>query len=273
MLLRLGARPALVNAQITIRDGIAWGKGITVVVTTPGHRDKQGYWPDYELIGRVESVSGFHNRSSEAFETEMLRHPDYVIGRPGGCDGPCVEGYVLFTPYAADEDVRRLMHFDLSCLTRWRYPCRTQADIMPFAWAQYEQEQKLPVSAAIPVSNTRLVQILARDASAIAVVRVISIMRQREPDGYVSQRTAARVLQVLKGGLWHDGETTALQAWETELQFQKDESLLVLLDPIWTETTAGIFNVERWQVFPPTAENFARVHAGIAEDFENRTVH
>ena len=45
--------------------------------------------------------------------------------------------------------------------------------------------------------------------------------------------------------------------------------LIVLLDPIWTEEAAGIFNVSSWQVLPPTSDNLCRVRTGIAEDFEN----
>lgn len=285
-LLRLGARPALVNAHIAIRNGTAWGKGMTIVVTAPGQQDEQGHWSDYELVGRAGSVSGFHHGSSEAFQSELLHHPDYVIGRPGGCDGPCVEGYVLFTPYAATEDVRRLMQFDLSCLTRWWHPCRTQADILPSAWAQYEQEQKLPTSGPTWRSNPRLVEILGRDASAVAILQVIRIDRQEEPSQYVLQGNrvqptgkmyvlqwaTAHVLLVLKGGLWREGENTTLQASQHELRLYNSERLIVLLDPIWTEKAAAAFDVLPWQVLPPTLENLARVRTGIAEDFENSTL-
>ncbi len=283
ILLRLGARPALINAEIKVRNGIAWGKGIAVAVITPGRNDQPGPpWPDYELIGRVWSVSRFHHHSSNTVPAELQRHPDYMIGKPGGCDGPCVEGHVLFTPYIPSEDLRRLMHFDLTCLTRWRSPCRTQADIMPFAWAEYEQEHKLPDLTANRTSKFRLVEILGRDATAIAVLRIFRIDRYKEPseyviqDGhaqatgktYVSQRATAHVLQVLKGNQWHEGENTTLLARQYELPFHENQRLLVLLDPIWTEAKESTFYVSPRQALPPTSENLARVRSGISEDFE-----
>jgi len=218
---------------------------MSVVVAAPGQKDNEGRWWDLALIGRVESVSTLHECCSRRVPAALLRHPDYVIDRPGGCDGPCVEGHVLFTPYTAPEDVRRFMRFDLSCLTRWWYDCRTQSDIMPAAWAQYERELQLPEATTIEKSNPRLVEVLGRDARAIAVLRVIEIARQNEPDGYVLldgrvqstgktyvlQRAKARVLQVLKGGLWHEGEDVTLQAPQREVPFHKGERLIVLLDP------------------------------------------
>jgi hypothetical protein len=268
-LLRLGARPALVNAHIETRNGVAWGKGMTVVVATPGHKVGQGYGPDYELIGHVESVSRFHHGPS-ALGAAFVSHPDYSIGKPGGCDGPCVEGHVIFTPYAAQEDVSRLMQFDLSCLTRWRHPCRTQADILPSAWAQYEREQQLTAPTALRSPTPGLAEVLGRDASAVAVVKIKNVRRRLERDGYVSQLVTADVLEVMKGAkFWHEGAGAILQAWEHQLRLHNDECLIVLLDPIWTETESGIFNVSSWQVLPPTPDNLARVRTGIAEDFEN----
>lgn len=164
----------------------------------------------------------------------------------------CRRGNVLFTPYTAPEDVRRFMRFDLSCLTRLWYDCRTQSDIMPAAWAQYERELQLPEAAAIEKENPRLVEVLGRDARAVAVLQVIQIARQNEADGYVLldgrfqptethvlQRAKARVLKVLKGGLWHEGEEVTLQAPQREVAFHKSERLIVLLDPIWAETRKG----------------------------------
>jgi len=280
-LLRLGARPALVNAQIKIRNGIAWGKSMMVVIAMPGGRDNQGRWCDYELIGRVQSIPAFHHRYYR--DAEFLLHTDYEIGRPGGCTA-CVEGHVWFTPYAAVGDVRRLMDFDLSCMTRWRNICRTQSDILPSAWAQYQQEESsFANSTGRPTPSPRFVETLGRDATTIAVVQIGNIDRHNEPnefvevDGhfqptgktYVEQRAKARVLQVLKGDLLHGGQDVTLQASEPELPFHDSEHLIVLLDPIWTEKADNLFVVESWQALPPTPENLDLIRTGMSEDFEN----
>ncbi len=293
-LLRLGGRPAELDAKIAVRNGLALSKSLKVVVS--GQQDR---W----LIGRVESVPRLRRpRNSEEFHAELVHYPDYVIGGPGGCTG-CVEGDVLFTPHTAGEDVRRLMDFDLSCLTR-RIPCSTQADILPSAWAQYEDTWRKPDPSSAPtpglpiawreieqewrlgnpavdrISDPRLVEVLGRDATAVAVLEIIKIERRNEFCEYVLRegrfqatgktcvelRPTAQVLQVLKGGLWHEGQCITLLASENELRFHNNERLIVLLDPFWA---ADIFNVLRWQVLPPTSENLALVRIGIAEDYEN----
>jgi hypothetical protein len=290
---RLGWRPAEVDAKIAVRNGVVLCKSLKVVVL--GQQDR---W----LIGRVESVPRLPRpRDSESFHAELVHFPDYVIGQPGGCTG-CVEGYVLFTPHTAGEDVRRLMDFNLACLTRW-LPCGTQADILPSAWAQYEDAWRKPDPSLAPtpglptawrenerewrlrnpaldrISDPRLVKVLGRDATAVAVLEIIQIERRNEfceyvlRDGHfqatgktcVELRPRARVLQVLKGGSWHEGQSITLQAPEDELRFHNDERLIVLLDPFWA---ADICDVLRWQVLPPTPENLALVRIGIAEDYQ-----
>ncbi|MGB8010836.1 MAG: hypothetical protein WCF68_04430 [Terriglobales bacterium] len=195
------------------------------------------------------------------------------------------------------------MNFDLSCLTRWR-PCSTQADILPSAWAQYEDTVQKPDPSSAPtpglpiawrenerewrlrnpmldrISDPRLVEVLGRDATDVAVLEIIQIERRNEFCEYVLRegrfqptgkmcvelRPAARVLQVLKGGGWHEGQSITLQASEDELRFDNNERLIVLLNPFWP---TDIFDVLRWQVLPPTPENLALVRIGIAEDYEN----
>jgi hypothetical protein len=214
-----------------------------------------------------------------------------------------VEGHVLFTPHTAHEDVRRLMDFDLSCLTRW-LPCGTQADILPSAWAQYEDTAQKPDPSSAPtpglpitwheieqewrlrnptldrISDPRLVEVLGRDATAVAVLGIIQIERRNEFCEYVLRegrfeptgktcvelRPTARVLQVLKGGWWHTGQSITLQASEDELRFHNNERLIVLLHPFLAD---DIYDVLRWQVLPPTPENLGLVRIGIAEDYEN----
>lgn len=127
-----GGRPEQIKAQVTVDNGVVVGKGFHVVVGVTGHR-AQGRWWDYPLMADAYSVSEF-----ERSYRPPANHPDYIVGRPGGCDGPCREVHFIFSPSADSATISRLMQFDLSCLTRWIHPCRTEGDIMPNASAQYE---------------------------------------------------------------------------------------------------------------------------------------
>jgi hypothetical protein len=129
--LRLGGRPAGVWASVQIQDGYVMGKSFSVGVLVPPYTDRSGNWGRYTLIGDAYSV-----RSREMLGPSSPRHPEYSVGKPSGCDGPCLEVHAKFTPYADPADVRHLMQFDFSCLTRWVHPCRKEADIMPVAWSE-----------------------------------------------------------------------------------------------------------------------------------------
>jgi hypothetical protein len=139
--LRLGGHPSQVIASFGMRDGVLWEKSFRVRIETYGH---PAYWsPDdfrleFPLLVSVYSVPRFQYHDSQEINSQLYLHPNYEIGRPGGCT-ICVHGWVHFTPYADPADVRRLTQLDLSCLTRWR-PCTSQAEVMPAAWGQYQSE-------------------------------------------------------------------------------------------------------------------------------------
>jgi hypothetical protein len=139
--LLLGGLPSQVRARVGVRDGVLCSKSFLVAVEVPEYTDQQGDFGRYTLIGDAETIS----RSDILnYRTAGMRgHPEYLIGKPGGCDGPCLEVHAKFTPYADPADVRRLMQFDLSCLTRMVHPCRREGDIMPAAWTQYLKEADL----------------------------------------------------------------------------------------------------------------------------------
>jgi hypothetical protein len=138
--LYFGVRPAQIIARVEMRDGIVWGKGFssTIQFLSPSY-SADGRRYDYVLIASAHSVPRFPVRDYGILADPVRLHPNYAIGRPGGCTG-CVAVWADFTPYADTADVHRLMQLDLSCLTRW-HPCTTQQDIMPVAWAEFEAER------------------------------------------------------------------------------------------------------------------------------------
>lgn len=129
-----GGRPAKVIATVGMRDGTVWSKGFQASIETYWHVDEF-----IALISNVESIPQFDPSAPDHNDPQLTLHPSYVINRVRGC---CDDiGYVRFTPQANPDDVRRLMQFDLSCLTRMR-PCVNQSDMLPAAWAQYLAEHR-----------------------------------------------------------------------------------------------------------------------------------
>lgn len=131
--LLIGGRPAQVRALIGVHENVVWSKSFDVDFLVPGYRFREGDWPDYSLVGEATSIPTFAPFKSPAL------HPEFVIGSPGGCTF-CIKGYVHFTAHADPAEIRRLMDFDLSCLTRIWHTCRSQVDIMPAAWSQHQRE-------------------------------------------------------------------------------------------------------------------------------------
>ena len=175
LFMQVGGRPVQINAEVALHKGVAWGKGFHVLLGVPAYRAPESLWPDYTLMGNAQSVSRFSSLSGPP-----VVHPDYLVGRPGGCDGPCREIHFDFTAYTDPSVSDRLMQFDLSCLTRWVHPCRVEGDIMSSAWAQYEVETKA-FHFDQTCSATRL-EMLGRDAEDVGIVNVI---RKRQQDGYL----------------------------------------------------------------------------------------
>ncbi len=136
----IGGRPTKITATVGMRDGHVWSKGFLVNIETYWHRIPKAdsdRWFEYALIASINSVQRLdYGRTLDG--DQITLHPNYIISRPGGCEG-CIEGYVNFTPYADPDDIHRLMQLNLSCLTRIR-PCLDQSDIMPAAWGQYLRE-------------------------------------------------------------------------------------------------------------------------------------
>ena len=198
----MGGRPARIVATVGMRDGIVWSKGFSVIIETFA---KNGPWTsfhggsvEYTLMANSHSVPRFDYYGSNWMGAQLQLHPDYMIGRPSGCE-ICVDGWAKFTPYTAPADMHRLMQFDLSCLTRW-YPCLTESDIMPAAWAQYEVEQpRVNELRDQLVCSPSIIEMLGRDSANMATGEILGYHQRVDNQGYHHVDIRIRVLERLKG--------------------------------------------------------------------------
>lgn len=185
----VGGHPARIFASVGMRGGIVWTKGFSIIIETYARAYSGKKRLEYGLIADVHAVSRLD------LGGDSFLHPNYEIGRPGGCE-ICVMGWAKFTPYADAADVHRLLQLELSCLTRWR-PCETQSDIMPVVWKQYLREglqHEVACSASI-------IQNIGRDSAYVIVGEVLrySEKANKNPDLGYTGNARLRVLQVLKG--------------------------------------------------------------------------
>jgi hypothetical protein len=212
---RLGGHPARVTANIRMRDGTVWGKDFSVWIESYGHPiDWSGNWrSEFTLIASAYSVSRFERHFFGPIDLQLMLHPYYSIGRPSGCT-ICVEGWAIFTPYAAPADVHRLLQMDLSCLTRWRH-CLTQSDIMPVAWAQYLSERPVLYGSNRELAcSSSFLEILGRDSANIAMVEILRQHEKVEHQGDGLEEAKVRLVKKLKGVAdWNVGETREVSLW------------------------------------------------------------
>ncbi len=131
-----GLRPQQVFADLQVEDGVLAKENFHVTVGAPGDWDS-GQWWDYGLIGSASSPITLQPSVAHQLPPQ---HPLYYVTMPSGCEICKSIGFV-FDPSLDSATFDRLMQFDFSCLTRWVHPCRTEADIMPNAWAQLELDR------------------------------------------------------------------------------------------------------------------------------------
>ncbi len=211
--MRMGGRPSRVLATVGMREGSVCSKGFSAFIETYAHEIPGflGASPGgYTLIAETHSVPRFDYRGADWISAQLKLHPDYMIGRPGGCE-ICVEGWARFTPYAESADIQRLMQLDLSCLTRW-HPCLTQSDVMPAAWAQHEAEQpRIDELRDQLACSPSIIEMLGRDSANMATGEILGYHQRVDNQGYHHVDVRMRVLERLKGAAdWKVGETHEL---------------------------------------------------------------
>ena len=233
--MRMGGHPAKIAVEIDMRDGTVWSKGISVGIETYA---SNGPWTasdggrvQYTLVASAQTVPRFRYFETGLYELQLALHPDYEIGRPGGCE-ICVMGWVKFTPYAASADVRRLMQFDLSCLTRW-HPCLDQNEIMPVAWKQYVAEDaRVNATSGVNSCPASAVEMVGRDSTHIALGEVVEYHEKTDRWGNPERTAKVRILERLKGLTdWKVGETRdipiSIEPGKTNLKVRSGSRLVL----------------------------------------------
>lgn len=276
--LRAGGRPAKVIANIGMRDGIVWSKGISVWIETLAHPTGRSgdEFVEFGLIAGVNTVPRFDYYGGPEIAPQLMLHPNYDIGRPGGCE-ICVMGWVKFTPYATSEDIHRLMQLNLSCLTQW-HPCVTQADIMPAAWKEYLAERAWGNQSGGEFECSPVItEILGRDSANIVAAEVVRYHENFYSNGYDKSTATVRVLERLKGmAAWSVGETrdvTLLSGTICADDKVGVGSRLIFYGG-WDRSNEVMFNpMNPWPVIPMNDANLNALRRGIDQDYSAMDKH
>ena len=87
-------------------------------------------------------------------------------------------GWVRFSPFADPKDISRLTELNFSCITRWDF-CTEQADIMPTAWKQRQDEMSDHVQNRF-YCTPAIIRVLSREAERVVLARVIRLEHQED---------------------------------------------------------------------------------------------
>ena len=141
---------------------------------------------------------------------QLVGHPYYKVGRPGGCKPNCQIGVVSFSTHTPPTEVQRLSSYNFSCVTRF-ISCSSLEDLLPAAreWHLYpdhelseaelqSQDQKAWERLQEPCSAP--VWALARDARYVLAVEVLSTLTQKveHEQGWLQEAAQVRVDESLK---------------------------------------------------------------------------
>jgi hypothetical protein len=271
----LGGRSAAVLARVDIIDGHIWAKDylMAVDVLTQVLPEQDGY---------MLFSSGTTVWRSEDFRRQLnARHPEYVIGRPGGCEG-CEAIYARYTPFADPSEVNRLLNFNLNCLTRL-IPCRHRGDIMP-ANAKLMSDEEARLDAKLQTERNPAdscfsdPEFLGRDRANVVTARVVSVTPQRSEFGEV--QVQLRLIERLKNGtFWRDGSTRSanlpsIVAGSSSNDMrppQPGEDLLLAIPSAFPGQPMNVVNVAPCDAIPLSSENLRATQRGIALDIVPET--
>ena len=223
---------------------------------------------EYSLVADIYSLSRFGYFGDRWNDPQLIAHPDYEIGQPGGCEF-CVMGWAKFTPYAAPDDVHRLMQLNLSCLTRW-HPCTTQSDIMPTAWSQYlaERTNQRPLSETSGCPPV-IVEILGRDSAFAAAGQVVRFDKVRSGDTVAIVRVLDQMKDAGVAAAWHVGELRTVSVLLDSPCAPKKllTGMRLIFFGGFDRSNNRLMPSAPWPVVPMTGINLEMFRRGVVQDY------
>ncbi|HEX4322600.1 MAG TPA: hypothetical protein VHZ52_16925 [Acidobacteriaceae bacterium] len=274
----LGGRTEMVVGRFEVIEGVIRGKDFVLGIEVHDSNAQESW--DYLLFGSATTAW----RTGDFGRPLNIAHPEYVIGRPGGCEG-CENIYAKYTPYADPNEVNKLLDFNLDCLTQL-ISCRHPADIMPSVWKRYQIEEAIYESAiranpesAFPCAPS--LEFLGRDRANVVVAKVDSVQSHDDQNLEIDLHLVQRLKRT---SFWKDDEIRKIALADPKVKSNLKNgigSLKLGMKLILAFSTPMDASNRRWVddaspcgVLPLTPENLAAIQRGIQQDIfpEGRNV-
>jgi hypothetical protein len=233
-------------------------------------------------LRRAESIEEQHERWILGNDEQLGDHPDYKMGRPGGCEG-CESVELTYVPSLSHSTLVRLTDYDLSCLTRFR-ACTAPYDVLPAVRELHFYDPEPATLPAAPAACRTEPRALARDADVVLEVEPISVEKKLDTSWtdvpIAIEGAHVRLLRVLKGVL--HGQTSdnlVIEPYSGVIDAYTRESPEHLVPGrrafVFLHTSSGFepdghFEAERCGVIDDTPANLSAIETGIAQDIPVR---
>jgi len=265
-----GARTGFASVSLSIHNGQIETSRFSLFVTVPPFVSKV----DRGGSGLFASATQYHRGfdSLWLFPQRML-HPDYWLGKIGGCEG-CLRFDTGYTPKTAPEEIARLTDIEFDCITRL-IPCTREADLMPSAWRQYQDELPRYSSLMDDLDQCRIpLDLLAVEFKEISLVEVLSL-QNAHAQRYEEVHGQFRLERVLKGktswplnkaldGYAYDRGPASLRNAATNMEAGK--RYIVIGSLATGKNATRVVAVDNCGLISYTPENLAAIQRGIARD-------
>lgn len=226
------------------------------------------------LVGKAtEYMKGFDPYD---FREQRLLHPEYWIGKPGGCEG-CIKLYTGFTPLAGRQKMMELTDFNFSCITRWS-DCSEETEILPAAGKQFEQESSGRDARNEAFEQCKVpLEFWGREYSEFALLRINRVTRLYGDVGHAIGKEIfadVEIKKTLKGDFkWREhfpilvdvfdrGE--GIKGWSAlDMQADRDYIVAGVYSPYGADHR--FLAMDDCGLIPFNTENLAAIQRGIDE--------
>jgi hypothetical protein len=210
----LGDHGPKMSMDFTVSNGYIVRADVSFGVYVPPHQ--ASFTDDYSFDMAMIAESRFSLSDTKergkwhlGSEDQLVDHPDYEVGRPGGCMF-CEFGFITYTPYLPKPEVDRLTAFNFSCITRLR-PCVQLGDLLPASasWHLYDGDHMGPHPehpSLLPQPCQITPRALGRDAEVVLDVEALNTTLKTRPEtppipDEQYDLSSVKVLNVLKNSI------------------------------------------------------------------------
>jgi hypothetical protein len=266
----IGGRPAIVNADVEVRNNRTWGANFNMgAFTSPGVGRNDGQ--EYMVAAQTGLNSRLLIRDWTNSNFLLLGYSDSLTLNCAGCE-------VVSATFTAQTDSRlieRFNQFNFACIGPW-HPCKHPENMAPNLTAQAQVDTRLPNAETSDADSTFCkvpIAVRAREAEDILLVQIVAAQRHEDPDSPQEYQVAQAIVkrQLKNATRTPIGSSIVFETLAADKRFapdelwKKDQRYFLLYREPKSELANGR-GISPCNYPAESPENLAEIRAGIALD-------